>query len=143
MIEDERLTIEHHCIRLVHLAAHHVDFVRADQFAALFTADGRLTIAGTTSEGTDNIRARIAARPADQISRHVCANIVVDVLSPDEATGTSYVCLYRGRGTTPLSALPMEMPLLVGHFVDRFVRTPDGWRIANRTLNTDFRRAEV
>ncbi len=142
MTEDERLAIEDHCRRLVHLAAQHVDLGRADQFAALFVADGRLTIAGATTEGSEAIRARIAARPADQVSRHFCANVAIDVRSPNEAGGTSYVCLFRGRRTTQLSALLMETPFLVGHFVDHFVRTPCGWRIADRTLDTDFRRAD-
>ena len=143
LTEDERSAIEDACRHLVYFAAQHVDFGRADEFADLFAADGRLTIAGSTSEGRDAIRARIAARPAEQVSRHVCANVIVDVQSPDDATGTSYVCLFRGCRTAPGSALPTEMPLLIGHFVDRFIRTPDGWRIADRTLNSDFRRPDV
>lgn len=141
--EDERFAIEDHCRRLIHLSAQYVDFGRANDFADLFAADGRLTIAGMTSEGRDAICARFATRPTDQVSRHVCANIVIDVLSPDETSGVSYVCLFRGRRTSPPSAPAVELPFLVGHFVDRFVRTPGGWRIAERTLNTDFRRVDA
>ena len=54
------------------------------------------------------------------------------------ASGTCYLTLYRGIRHEN-GPLPLESPFLVGHYEDRFVRTPDGWKFALRKLKTTFR----
>lgn len=67
--------------------------------------------------------------------------IIIERLSATEASGRCYLALFRGMRVPEAGGpLPAEAPFLVGHYDDRFVLTADGWRFAERTLTTTFRR---
>jgi hypothetical protein len=76
------------------------------------------------------------------MSRHVCNNLLVDVIDEDNATGTVYLTLYRHDGEEDRSFSPIEGPVLVGEYQDRFVRTAEGWRFAERVTTAAFVRRE-
>jgi SnoaL-like domain len=57
-------------------------------------------------------------------------NIVVDVRG-DEATAYCYLISQHIRQDTPGG----DHYLLGGRYTDHVVRTPDGWRIAHRTMH--------
>ena len=143
MISDgERLAAEHACNRLVMQYAIAADTGEFDRAADCYVPDGRLTIAGKTHAGRAAIRTRLAHQPADQVSRHVVSNVLIDVIDSSNARGCAYVTIYRGtrrdaRGAGPL---PLDAPFLVGMYDDRYVNTSDGWRLSERTLVTTFRR---
>jgi hypothetical protein len=124
VIDDaERRSIEADCARLIALYANLVDRADWAGAAALYADDGvliRPTAPSDPITGRDAILAAFLARPA-RVSRHICANVVVDVDSATEAHGESAMLLFTGPG------LP-----LVGSFNDCFVRAPDGWRFAER-----------
>lgn len=132
---------EQACAKLVASYAVAADFGDLDAAAGCYVPDGRLTIAGKTHAGREAIRARLADQPQDQVSRHLMGTIVIDLLSPTEARGRCYLALFRGvRQPGAGGPLPAEAPFLVGHYDDRFVLTADGWRFAERTLTTTFRK---
>ena len=119
----ERRAIEHDCARLIALYANLNDEARWDEAAALYAEDGvmvRPTAPDKPTQGREAILAAFKARPP-RVTRHVCSNVVIDVESEDTASGVSAMLLFTG------AAEP-----LVGLFHDRFVRTPDGWRVAER-----------
>ncbi len=121
--EDERRAIEADCARLIALYANLNDEARWEEAAALYAPDGlmtRPTAPDAPIVGQDAILAAFRARPP-RTTRHVCSNVVIDVESADSARGTSAMLLFTG-GPAPL----------VGSFHDRFVRTPQGWRFAER-----------
>ena len=62
--------------------------------------------------------------------RHIVTNVLVDVLSEDEARGTNYLAMLSShKSTTP----PQEAGgLFVGGFEDHYVRTEDGWKFKSR-----------
>ena len=60
-------------------------------------------------------------------TRHVCSNVVITLESADTARGVSAMLLFTG------AAAP-----LVGSFHDRFVRTAEGWRFAERRGSLTF-----
>ncbi len=97
--------------------------------AALYAEDGRMsrpTAPDAFIEGREAILAAFRARPA-RASRHICANIRVDVAG-ESASATSQILLFTGRDQAPM----------VGSYADRFVRTPEGWRFAERRGSLDF-----
>jgi hypothetical protein len=100
----------------------------------LFTADAELLRpGGATITGRDAIRASYASRAPTRITRHVVANVVVDVDSPQEARALSYVVLWSGSSEDGEQAQGRTARCRqVGEFHDRFVLTPAGWRIARR-----------
>jgi ketosteroid isomerase-like protein len=123
MTADERRAAEADCARLIALYANLNDAARWDEVAALYAEDGvmvRPTAPDAPVSGRAAILAAFQARPP-RVTRHVCSNVVIEVESADSARGESAMLLFTG-GPAPL----------VGSFHDRFVRTAEGWRFAER-----------
>ncbi len=118
-----------------------VDFRDYDSFVDLFAEDGVLDT-GKPLEGRAAIARAMSRRPDELRSRHVLTNIFIDVLSPTEARGISYLTLYRHVGPESLEHGPvaLEGPAAVGHYEDRFVKTQAGWKFERRKLHFAFRR---
>ena len=139
----KRLEIESECARLVALYCHYVDHGEAERIADLFAKDGAWRSPEVTMQGVDEVRRGFASRQANtaRMSRHVCNNLVVDVIDEDHAEGCVYLTLYRHDGEEGRALSPMEdQPVLVGEYRDRFVRTGDGWRFADREIGVSFLR---
>ena len=139
----KRLEIESECARLVALYCHYVDHGEAARIADLFAKDGAWRSPEVTMQGVDEVRRGFASRQANtaRMSRHVCNNLVVDVIDEDHAEGCVYLTLYRHDGEEGRALSPMEdQPVLVGEYRDRFVRTADGWRFADREIGVSFLR---
>ena len=120
---DQRRAIEWDCTRLVHHYANLNDAAEWAAAANLFADDGRLfrpTLPDQPILGREAILAAFLAR-APRTTRHICANVVIDVLSAARATGESAMLLFIGSGAP-----------LVGSFKDIFIRTPHGWRFQER-----------
>ena len=127
--DDARRAIEADCARLINLYANLNDAARWPEVADLYAEDGlmtRPTAPDAPVVGRAAILAAFTARPP-RTTRHICANIVIDVESAAAARGRSAMLLFTG-GPAPL----------VGGFADRFVLTGDGWRFAERRGSLDF-----
>jgi hypothetical protein len=123
MTPDERRAIEHDCARLIALYANLNDEARWDEVAALYAGDGvmiRPTAPDKPARGRAAILAAFKARPP-RVTRHICSNVVIDVESDALARGVSAMLLFTGASEP-----------LIGSFHDRFVRTAEGWRFAER-----------
>jgi hypothetical protein len=120
---DERRAIEADCARLIALYANLNDAARWAEAAALYAEDGvmaRPTAPDAPLVGRAAILAAFESRPPRK-TRHVCSNVVITVEGPDAASGESAMILLQ----------PDAAPL-AGSFHDRFVRTAEGWRFAER-----------
>jgi hypothetical protein len=142
MDRSESLAIEAECTRLINLYANLNDAGRWEDVAALYAEDGLMTRPSAPDKpvvGRDALLASFLARPP-RASQHVCANIVVTVDGPDSASAYSVILLFTGS-VDPEGGLPArdEGPGLVGSYRDRFVRTADGWRFAERRGGLAFR----
>ncbi len=135
-----RLLIERECERLVTLYCHYVDHGEAAKIADLFTVDGVWRGPGVEMRGIEEVRKGFCIRQANaaRMSRHVCNNLLIDVVDEDNATGTVYLTLYRHDGEEGRRISPLEGPVLVGEYRDRFVRATAGWRFAERTTKVSF-----
>lgn len=146
MNADERLRIEAACARLVAAYCHYVDHGQAGRIAELFTADGVWTAPGVvTMRGREELRSGLTQREArsDRVSRHVCTDLLIDVLDADRAEGVVTVTIYRhdrGEGEPADGPAPLEGPLMVGEYRDRFARTVEGWRFSYREVAVSFLR---
>lgn len=131
----QRQSIEWECQRLIHLYANLNDEGRWHDVAALYTEDGvmvRPSAPQAPVAGRERICASFLARPA-RASRHVCANVVVSVISAEEALAHSLILMFTGTAAGD-GALPIlnEAPPLIANFDDRLHLTTDGWRFAER-----------
>ena len=136
----ERIEIERECERLVTKYCHYVDHGEAARIADLFTEDGVWQSVKTTMTGRDGIRKAYQRRQENKgrMSRHVCHNLLIDVISATEATGTVYITLYRDDGDPERPYSPLVGPLKVGEYRDHFLKTEDGWRFARREIVVNF-----
>jgi ketosteroid isomerase-like protein len=124
-----RLLDERAIERLILDYAALLDAVDAEGLAACFAEDGRAnrpTAPDDFVEGRAALLAAFKARPPRQ-ARHVFANIRVD-LDGDSARASSQVLLFTAA----------DKPPLVGSYADKLVRTPEGWRFAERRGSLDF-----
>ena len=129
MREAERASIEHACARLIAEYANLNDEGCWEDAAALYAEDGIMARPSAPDDhivGREAILASFKARPA-RASRHLCTNIVIDVVSPVEATGKSAVALF----------MPDKAPKL-GWFHDRFVQRNGRWLFAQRLGSLSF-----
>ena len=136
----ELLSIERACQRLVTEYCHLVDHGKAEQIAGLFSEDGVWKSAEGTANGRDEVRRGFAARQANakRMSRHVCNNLLLNIIDEDHAEGTVYLTLYRHDGEPGRRISPLDGPQMVGEYRDRFVRTSEGWRFAHREIEISF-----
>lgn len=141
----QRLLIERECERLVTLYCHHVDHGEAAKIADLFARDGVWAGPGVRMQGQEQLRDGFGAREANaaRMSRHVCNNLLIEVIDEDHAEGTVYLTLYRHDGEEGRKVSPLEGPVLVGEYCDRFVRTEEGWRFEERRTFLSFLKEEA
>ncbi|MBC2667009.1 nuclear transport factor 2 family protein [Novosphingobium flavum] len=129
MTPSQRIEIEHHCARLVAHYANLNDAGHWDALAALFAPDGRFARPTAPDDwicGRDAILVAFRTRPARR-ARHLCANVVIDAIDAEHAIGQSALALLA-EGSTPVA----------GSFHDRFVKTVDGWKFAERRGSLAF-----
>jgi hypothetical protein len=125
------------CYDLVVDCATIIDESRYDDLASIFTVDGvfaRPTVPDEPITGRDTIVAAFKKRPASKIAQHLVLNIRVRLTGQDTAEGTSSIMLYMTDADVPQEpgkGRKATGPLL-GLYRDRYVRTAEGWRIADR-----------
>jgi ketosteroid isomerase-like protein len=126
-----RLLAERAIERMIVDYAAHND---AGEWAAvtdLYVEDGRMsrpTAPDDFIQGRAAILSAFLSRPARK-SRHICANIRVDVAGDGQcATASSQILLFLEAGAAPL----------VGSYADRLTRTENGWRFVERRGSLDF-----
>lgn len=143
----ERLLAERACERLIVDYCRFVDFGEASRIADLFTEDGTWEGPEALMAGRDEIRAGFLRREGvtRRVSRHVCTNVAIDVVADDEAVGLCYLVNFRhdrqeGATGDGAGVVPADVPKFVGEYHDRFRRTAEGWRLAQRRFDLAFLR---
>lgn len=136
----DELEIRSLVARLGHLADASPDL---DAYLSCFTEDAVWEFPGNAAEGLEASRTvgreQIAAdrrqRREDRFqgpgtnTRHLNTTLVVRVDGTDRAEAESYWLFVGDTGGAPVVRA-------VGHYRDRFRRTPDGWKLASRTITT-------
>jgi 3-phenylpropionate/cinnamic acid dioxygenase small subunit len=130
MNDTERMLIEHAIAHMIIRYAALNDAGDWDAVAAMYVETGRMSRPVAPDdfvEGRETILAAFKARPP-RTTRHICANIVVDVESETSARAASQIMLFTAK-----DAIPM-----VGSYHDKLVLTDAGWRFAERRGSLDF-----
>jgi hypothetical protein len=144
MDELDRTLVERSCERLIMEYCRLVDFGEAAAVADLFTEDAQWRGTDLLLEGREEIRAWFVKREgiARRVSRHVFTNVMVDAVSPSEATSISYMINFRHDREEGDDSLPvvMEEPKWLGDVRDSFRLTEAGWRFSSRTVEAAFMR---
>ncbi|MEU8777164.1 nuclear transport factor 2 family protein [Streptomyces sp. NPDC048606] len=135
----ERLLAERACERLVVEFVHRLDLGDPGSVAELFTPDGiwRWPAGDRRIAGRDALRTYFGDRPADRLSRRICANVLVDVSAVDTASATTYFTTHRVDGYVE-GLVPPRPPAQVGHYEDTFRKVDGTWLLSVRTLHLAF-----
>ncbi len=125
------------CYNLVVDCASIIDESRYDDLALIFSEDGvfaRPTVPDEPISGRATIVAAFKKRPANKIGQHLVLNIRVNLTGADTAEGTSSIMLYMSDTDTPFENGKGRKAVgpVLGVYRDRYVRTAEGWRIADR-----------
>ena len=134
----QQLVDRQEIVDLIHAYCRNVDLVRADDVAALFTDDCVVDYGpglGSPTHGSAELAERLGrGLPRFAATSHHVSNIQIEFdESGDAATGCTYLYAWHRY---PEAADGPQVPdaHLWAQYHDRFVRTPAGWRIAERTL---------
>jgi hypothetical protein len=142
MDELERIVVERACERLIVEYCRRVDYGEAAGIADLFTPDGTWRGVDLFLDGQDAIREWFTQRQGleRRVSRHVCTNVGVEVVSPTEARTLCYLINYRRDRPEGDTTLPVagDIPKFVGECRDAFRRTDEGWRFSSREVTLAF-----
>ncbi len=135
----ERLLIEWECARLVNTYNLLNDAGRFEEAADLFAEDGSYLTPATPEPvvGRQAILQMLRQRPMPT-ARHFVTNLVIDVVSPTEARGHSYLLVLLSNDPDPAKAVA-SMPALTGEVEEHFLLTPDGWRLGHRRGKASIR----
>lgn len=129
----EQQAIEHECQRLAVQFTQIIDMGKSSEVADLFATDGQFDVPGMLLENPEAIRALFAKREGSgKISKHVCTNILIDVINESEAKGVCYMTLYKYEGEPVEGPAPLDGPFYVGHYIDKYIKENDQWKFAHR-----------
>jgi len=116
----------------------HLDHGRIDLLLELFTEDALYTHGNRRSLGRAEIATVFERRTASgpRTARHLYSGLRLQMLSADQASGSSVCMTFACDGLPPL--VP-AIPHLVADFFDRYTRGSDGiWRISERHIKRIF-----
>jgi hypothetical protein len=90
--------------------------------------------------GIEAIIAMFASRPPNRLTHHIVSNFRLHVETRDRAIGTCRVLLYTSDSSESESpeGRPVSGPQLMGTYQDLYLRTPKGWRLADRRGSIAF-----
>ncbi len=131
----ERIEIERACERIVHAYSRALDLGDMSAAADFFAERGSMARPMTPNQiiqGRENIRAALLTRPRTLLTKHLSTNVMIEVVSRDEARGLSYLTMIS---TTPGDAVAPHVsagPVYFGEFKDRFVREGGEWKFLER-----------
>jgi SnoaL-like domain len=132
----ERIEIERACERVVYAYSRALDLGEMSAAADFFAENGtfaRPMAPDHVIQGREAIRAALLTRPKTLLTKHLAGNVMIDVISRDEATGLSYLTMISTTPPGDAAAPYMSAgPVYFGEIKDRFVREAGEWKILER-----------
>jgi uncharacterized protein (TIGR02246 family) len=121
-------------LRLIHDYARGCDTRDGDLFASVFTEDAVLELAGRETRGREKLAKIPEMLRQYERTYHMVHNVVID-LAGDTATSEVYSASHHLR---PIEKAKFSDRVMYITYRDRFVRRPEGWRIAHRLVDVEF-----
>ena len=134
--QGQEIEIERACERLIFAYTRALDLGDSSAAADFFAEHGSLArpmAPAQIIQGREAIRASLLSRPKTLLTKHLTTNVLIDVESPERASGISYLTMIA---TTPAAGAAAPHlspgPLYFGEFKDRFVLEDGIWRFSER-----------
>jgi hypothetical protein len=130
--------IEWDCTQLLFRFFYLFDEFRYDDMAALFAPDGVWNRLGKALR-RDDIVPELSKRSITQTVRHVVTNLMVTVKDEASADFVLYLTAYQHDSGKKAETPPtIRSPSLLLVVPGRLVKTGEGWRIAEMSMNREF-----
>jgi hypothetical protein len=117
----------------------HFDAGEAEAMLALFAPDGIWHRREAVVRGREALRALLAARAGEWLTRHLLSNLRTTRVDADHAVVDCYVTAYRAAPPAAGGAALLAPPVVVGRYRDALLRVDGQWLIARRELFDDFK----
>lgn len=135
--ETERRNIEIACAALCVDYCEIVDAKDYQRMREVFAADAQYYSPNAPNDlirGADAVIAYLSHIPATLVTQHLAFNVRIRPESADTASGSCKILLFTADGNAPETPEGRKAAekQRIGVYYDRYVRTPDGWRIAER-----------
>jgi ketosteroid isomerase-like protein len=139
----EMRNVEQSCYALAVEYAEIIDGQEYARLVEIFAEDAafvRPTAPKEPIHGADNIVAMFQARPRNRLTQHLISNFRVRMETMDTAVGTCRVLFFSSDVSEPETAEGRKAASKqsIGTYHDRYVRTKNGWRIAERIGTMTF-----
>jgi hypothetical protein len=131
LTEIDRTVIEHACSRLVVQFTNALDDHNPDQLLAMWHDDGVWESPFGRAVGKTAIHEMLSSVPSI-LERHLISNILVEAIDRDHAAGSARLTYYRASNVLANEVAQMQGATLLADHFDRYVRTPQGWKFAQR-----------
>jgi SnoaL-like domain len=141
MRAEERQLIEHLCRRLSLEFARLNDQGRYEELAELFSEDGvfyRPLAPDIALSGRKGILEDFRRKTANVLSRHMCSNVLIDVLDAHNAVGETYFTVYHQEWVGTERPREFSGTIYVGGYKDSFCKIGALWQIKERRGTCDF-----
>ncbi len=135
--ETERRNIEQACAALCVDYCEIVDAKDYQKIRHVFAEDARYYSPAAPDQlihGAEAIIAYLSRIPETLVTQHLACNIRINAESTESASGSCKIFLFTADGSVPETPEGRKAAekQRIGVYRDRYVRTPDGWRIAER-----------
>jgi SnoaL-like domain len=134
--QGQRLEIERACERLIFAYTRTLDLGDSGGAADFFAEQGSLSrpmAPDQVIQGREAIRASLLTRPKTLLTKHLTTNVLIDVESPESASGISYLTMIATMPAAGAAAPHLSPgPLYFGEFKDRFVLEGGIWKFSER-----------
>ena len=139
----EMRNVEAACYALCAEYAEIIDTQDYARLAEVFADDATFTLPIGAKEpirGADKIVAMFQSRPGNRLTHHLISNFRVRMETRATAVGTCRVLLFTSDVSEPETpeGRKTASKQLMGTYRDRYVRTKDGWRFAERLGGITF-----
>src|SRR5580692_2003801 len=131
----ERIEIERACERIVYAYSRALDLGNMSAAADFFAEHGsfaRPMAPDKIIQSREAIRAALLTRPKTLLTKHLATNVMIDVVSRDEARGLSYLTMISTTPSGDAAPYVSAGPVYFGEFKDRFLREGGEWKFLER-----------
>jgi len=131
----ERIEIERACERIVYAYSRALDLGDMSAAADFFAENGSMArpmAPNQLIQGRESIRAALLTRPKTLLTKHLATNVMIDVVSRDEARGLSYLTMISTTPSGDAAPNVSAGPVYFGEFKDRFLREGGEWKFLER-----------
>ena len=143
----DRIEIERACEQLVFAYSRALDLGDMNAAADFFAEQGSMARPMSPEQivsGREAIRASLLTRPKTLLTKHLATNVMIQVESPDSASGISTLTMIATTpGVDDKPPFLSQGPLYFGEFKDRFVLENGIWKFAERRGSIQMKFAGV